>query len=115
MSVVNDVREVLQDFITPDLKAVQSELASLKDRLDRFERAVDQRFDKMDAGLDKMDSRFDKMDSRFNKMDDRFDEVLRESRKQHEDSMAAMRSVLDFVEVKQRLARLERLLPERPE
>lgn len=68
MSVVNDMREALPDFPTPELKAVQVEVAGLKDRLYRFERAVDQRFDKMES---------------------RFDEVLCESRKQHEDSMAA--------------------------
>ena len=45
MSVIEDSRKVLQDFIAPELRAVDARLAAVEKRLENFERQVDQRFD----------------------------------------------------------------------
>jgi len=87
MGAIEDVRSVVQDLVAPDLKAIRAELTAVQGRLDRIE-------------------------GRLDRVDVRFDEVLAQSRRQHEETIGAVRSVIDFAEVKQRLAALEKRLPE---
>jgi len=48
MSVIEDVRQVLQDFISPELKALTGKLENLEKRLDTFERSVETRLTNQD-------------------------------------------------------------------
>ena len=45
------------------------------DHFQKFEKRIDERFDKVDQRLDKVDERFDKVDARLDKMDKRFDGI----------------------------------------
>jgi tetrahydromethanopterin S-methyltransferase subunit G len=47
MSVVEDVRQVLQDFIAPELRAVNTRLDAIESKFDTRFTAIDQRFDDM--------------------------------------------------------------------
>jgi hypothetical protein len=56
MSVVEDVRQVLQDFLAPELRsinvrltAVEARLIAVEARFDTFEKHIDARFDRMEA------------------------------------------------------------------
>ena len=60
MSVIEDSRKVLQDFIAPELRAVDARLAAVEKRLDSFERQVDQRFQQVDRRFDKMEQQIDR-------------------------------------------------------
>lgn len=51
MSVVEDVRKVLQDFLAPDLRAINVRLDSLEKKVDENERRAEKRHDDVMAGL----------------------------------------------------------------
>jgi hypothetical protein len=52
MSVVEDVRQVLQDFISPELRALAMKMDNLEKRLDTFERSVETRFDTFERSVE---------------------------------------------------------------
>jgi hypothetical protein len=72
MSMVEDIRQVLQDFLAPELRAITA-------RLDSSEKVMEARFKEADSRLAAMEtqfnSRFKEIDSRFKEMDSRFNEV----------------------------------------
>jgi hypothetical protein len=47
MSVMEDSRKVLQDFIAPELPELSAHVGALEKRVDRFEVRVDKRFDEV--------------------------------------------------------------------
>jgi hypothetical protein len=82
MSVVEDMRQVLQDFIAPELRAVNQ----------RFD-GVNQRFEGVNQRFDAIDQRFDDMAAMMNT---RFDSLSKE-----------VAQVKDMLEIDRRLTRLE--------
>jgi len=62
MSVVEDVRQVIQDFLAPELRAMTA-------RLDSFEKIMDARFATVDAKFlaleQKLEFRFEATEARF--------------------------------------------------
>ncbi|NIF01158.1 hypothetical protein F3J38_13980 [Pantoea sp. Acro-805] len=52
--------------------ATTHRLDSLEGRFDKFEKDVNQRFDKIEDKLVKIDERFDKIDEKFDKIDEKF-------------------------------------------
>lgn len=51
MSVVEDSRKVLQDFIAPELRAVSARLDALEKKLDESERRAERRHDDVMASI----------------------------------------------------------------
>jgi uncharacterized protein (DUF3084 family) len=96
MSVIEDSRKVLQDFIAPELRAVDVRLAALEKRLDGFERQVDQRFQQVDQRFQQVDQRFDKMEQQIER---KFDQLL-----------AEIRSLKNVHELELRMAKYEAML-----
>jgi len=82
MSVVEDVRNALQDFLTPELR-------ELKARLD----AVEQQVQKLEGG-----------------MYDQFQQVERRAQQRHEDMMFVLRQGLEVRNLAERLAAVEEKL-----
>ena len=82
MSVVEDVRNVLQDFLTPELR-------ELKARLD----AVEQQVRKLEGV-----------------MQDQFQQVERRAQQRHEDMMFALRQGMEVRSLAERLAAVEEKL-----
>ena len=68
MSVIEDSRKVLQDFIAPELRAITTRLDALEKKVDENERRAEKR---------------------------------------HDEVMSAIRQVIDWSSIQQRLARLE--------
>ncbi|MBB6146059.1 flagellar capping protein FliD [Silvibacterium bohemicum] len=79
MSVVEDVRTVVQDFLAPELR-------ELKVRVDALEK--------------RMDERFSQVDSRFNQME-------KNAQARHEQVMFAIQQLADYATLAQRVSRLE--------
>lgn len=80
MSVVQDVRSAVQDPIAPELREVRARLDALKERVDRLEQSLEHRFDKVD----------------------------READKRHQEMMFAVRSLIDYNNLNERLSQLEK-------
>jgi len=68
MSVVEEVRQLFQDFIAPELRAFTA-------RVDALEKVMEARFEEMGSRFKEVDSRFKEIDSRFKEIDSRFKEV----------------------------------------
>jgi len=79
MSVVEDVRTVVQDFLAPELR-------ELKARVDALEK---------------------RMDDRFKQVDHSFEQVERSAQARHEQVMFAIQQLADYTTLAQRVARLE--------
>ena len=103
MSVIEDTRKVMQDFLAPELRAISARLDALEQRFG----VVDKRFDSVDKRIDGVDKRFDRVDKRFDAVDGRFDEVERKAEKRHDQIMAAIAGLADYTSIRERVARLE--------
>jgi capsule polysaccharide export protein KpsE/RkpR len=79
MSVVEDVRTVIQDFLAPELRELKARVEALEKR----------------------------MDDRFKHVDDRFDLAERTAHARHEQVMHAIQQLTDYTTLAQRVARLE--------
>jgi uncharacterized iron-regulated protein len=93
MSVVEDVRTVIQDFLAPELR-------ELKARVDALEKRMDDRFDHVEQ-------RFKHMEHRIDQVDHRFEQVERSAQARHEQVMHAIQQLTDYTALAQRVARLE--------
>ena len=57
MSVVDDVRKLLQDMVTPDLRALSVKVESLDKNIDAVEKSLDKKIDAVERHLtDKIDA-----------------------------------------------------------
>ncbi len=97
MSVVEDMRKVLQDFLAPELRAVQV-------RLDAIEEKMDARFEAIE---EKMDTRFDAVKSRFSAIED-----IATAR--HNEILAKLDGLKSSLELDKRVERLENRQPQHP-
>ena len=70
MSVVEDVRQVLQDFLAPELRAVSA-------RLDSIEKVMDARFGSVDVKFESIDVKFDALRTQIQGIGDKLDIDLR--------------------------------------
>ena len=97
MSVVEDVRQVLQDFIAPELRAVNTRLDAIESRLsanlDAMSARSDGRFNAINIRLDAIDQRFDDF---ITIMDTRFGSLSKD-----------VAQVKDMLDIDRRLTRLE--------
>jgi hypothetical protein len=62
MSVVDDVRVAIQDFLTPEMRELKARIDALEQQTNRFEERTERRFEHLES---KIDSRFDRLDRCF--------------------------------------------------
>ncbi|MGK3113840.1 hypothetical protein [Candidatus Pantoea formicae] len=66
-----DLSQAMEGMVRAQ-SATTHRLDSLEGRFDKFEKNVNQRFDKIEDKLVKIDERFDKIDEKFDKIDEKF-------------------------------------------
>jgi len=66
MSMVEDVRQVLQDFLAPELRAISA-------RLDAIEKVMEARFKEVDSRFKEVDSRFNEVTIRIQALQETVD------------------------------------------
>jgi|HubBroStandDraft_6_1064221.scaffolds.fasta_scaffold2012032_1 hypothetical protein len=82
MSVIEDGRKIMQDFIAPELRAISARLDSLEKRMDGF-------------------------DKRFDKVDGKFEDLDRKADRRHDEMMSAVAQMIEITMLRERVARLE--------
>ena len=101
MSVVADVRGVVQDLIVPDLKALQQRVDSLEKRMDERFQAADQRVQLLEKH---MDERFQTLEQRVQSLEqhmkDRFDRAEREAERRQSE-------LISYLSLEARIRRIE--------
>jgi len=105
MSVIEDTRKLLQDFLAPELRELTARVDALEQRMDaRFEtleHKVDARFENLEQ---RMDARFETFE---HKVDARFDASERLASERHVQTMQAITRLADVYELRERIARSE--------
>ncbi len=66
MSVVEDVRQVIQDFLAPELRTITA-------RLDSIEKVMTARFESVDTKFAAMDTKFDSLHKEIQGINDKLD------------------------------------------
>ena len=112
MSAVEDMRTVLQDFLTPELRALQ-------ERLTGIEKTVNTRIDGLDKRIDGIDRRLDSLEKRIDDFRVEVKEAMAESRgelrgemRAHADSLhgdirAGISHIVSQLQLDARLGKLE--------
>jgi len=86
MSVVEDVRTVVQDFLAPELR-------ELKARVEALEKRMDDRFEHVERSFEHVERSFGLME--------------RSAQARHEQVMLAIQQMTDYTTLAQRVARLK--------
>ena len=89
MGAVDDVRKLLQDLVTPEMRALSEQVKNLDNRIDHLDKNLNHRIDGLDKNLnDKMEGlrvemtrRFDYMESTF-RLDERVSLLEADRRKE---------------------------------
>jgi len=126
MSVIEDTRKLLQDFLAPELRELTARVEALEVKMDmRFDamddrqearfKEVDARFgalgEQIEAGSREVSTRFDslsdRLDGRFLEVDARFKaaEVLASER--HSQTIQSINRLADIYELRERITRIE--------
>ncbi len=77
-SFVEALRQVVQDLLVPELKAIQVTLQHHGELIQALQRQMDERFAKVDERFAKVDERFAKVDERFERLEASLDERFKE-------------------------------------
>jgi hypothetical protein len=101
MSVVEDVRQVIQDFLAPELRALTA-------RIDALEVKMDSRFEAIEA---KMEGRFgsseSKAESRFEAVNSRLAAIEERAALRHELILSQIESIRGQLSLDYRVRKLE--------
>ena len=98
------MRKVLQDFLAPELRAVQAHFDAVDVRFDAIEEKIDTRFKAIE---EKVDTRFDAIRSRFSALED-----IATAR--HNEILAKIDGLKSSLDLDKRVERLENRQPQHP-
>ena len=62
MGMIEEGRQLIQDFVTPEIRLIDARLTTLEKRVESFEAKVDKRFDLFETAVDK---RFDSLEGKI--------------------------------------------------
>ena|SRR5271166_46739 len=100
MSVVEDVRSALQDFVAPELRELRARVDALEEQQKQFRTDVEKRFDKVDKSFDTVGARFEKLEdnvnNRFDTVAARFEKLEDKLADRHEQLVTEIRRTADF-------------------
>ena len=69
MGFIEEGRQLIQDFVTPEIRSLDARLSAIEKRVELFDASVEKRFDAVDKRLDsfktEVDRRFDTLDSKI--------------------------------------------------
>jgi hypothetical protein len=78
MGVVEDIRKLLQDLVTPEMRALAVKVGSLDDKVETFRKDVNDKFETLRA---EMNRRFDYLETSF-RLDERVSLLEEDRRKE---------------------------------
>lgn len=90
MSVIEDTRKLLQDFLAPELRELSARVEALEERMNM-------RFDAVEKGVD----------ARFDALEKGFDAAERLASERHTQTVQAIGRLADVYELRERITRIE--------
>ena len=100
MGFIEEGRQLIQDFVTPEIRSIDARLSAVEKRLESLETNVDKRFDSVDK-------RFDSFETSVDKRFDTFESKMERNQAQVLETLHRMENYSHILE---RLARLENKL-----
>jgi len=65
MGFIEEGRQLVQDFVAPEIRALQVRIEAVEKKLDGLESQMDKRFDAIDRRIDSMDLRMERNQSQI--------------------------------------------------
>jgi uncharacterized protein involved in exopolysaccharide biosynthesis len=97
MSVVEDVRNVLQDFLTPELRELKARIEAVEKQVQKFAGAMHEQFQQAEH----------RTDDRFDFIQGQFQEAERRAERRHDEMSFLIRQGLEFRNLAERIAAIE--------
>src|SRR5271165_222776 len=118
MSVVADVRNVLQDFLTPELCELKARLDAVEQQVQKLDGTMHEQFQQVEHRADKrfsfIQEQFQQVERRaddgFTFMQGQFQEAERRAEKRHDEMSFLIRQGLEFRNLAERIAAIEEKL-----
>ena len=104
MGFIEEGRQLIQDFVTPEIRSLDARLTAVEERLGLLDARVEKRFDSVDKRFDSVDKRFDSAESSVGK---RFDSLENKMERNQAQVLETLRRMEDYSHVLERLARVE--------
>jgi len=96
MGVVEETRQVIQDFLAPELREMRGILSS-----------IDRRMESQDRRLESQDKRLESQDKRLDSQDKRFDTIEEAARARYENVIQRLETIQQSFAFDKRISNLE--------
>jgi Skp family chaperone for outer membrane proteins len=97
MSVIEDTRKLIQDFLAPELRSISARLDALDAKVETNERRAVERFQDLTA----------KVEANERRVAERFQDLTAKVSDQHQQTLAAIANLANYQAVLDRVAKLE--------
>jgi flagellar capping protein FliD len=67
MGFIEEGRQLIQDFVTPEIRSLDARLTGVEKRLESLEANIEKRFDSVDKRFESVDRRFDSLESKMDR------------------------------------------------
>jgi len=104
MGFIEEGRQLIQDFVTPEIRSLDARLTAVEKRVELLDAKVEKRFDAVDKRFDALESSIGKRFDAFGKKFDVLENKMERNQAQVLDTLHRMENYSDVLE---RLARLE--------
>jgi peptidoglycan hydrolase CwlO-like protein len=65
MGFIEEGRQLIQDFVTPEIRSLDARLTAVEKRLESLDAKVEKRFDSVERRFDSFDKRFDSLEGKM--------------------------------------------------
>ena len=97
MGFIEEGRQLIQDFVTPEIRSIDARLTAMEKRLESLETNVDKRFDSVDKRFDSLETEVDK----------RFDSLEGKMERNQAQVLDTLQRMENYSHILERLARVE--------
>ncbi len=104
MGFIEEGRQLIQDFVTPEIRSIDARLTAVEKKLEALEAKTDKRFDALEGKIEKSESRIEKFEL---KVDRRIDSLEAKMERNHAQVMDTLRSMEKYDQLAERMARVE--------
>jgi peptidoglycan hydrolase CwlO-like protein len=73
MGFIEEGRQLIQDFVTPEIRSLDARLTAVEKSLGLLDERVEKRFDSVDKRFDSVDKKFDSVDKRFDSLESKIE------------------------------------------
>ena len=67
MGFIEEGRQLIQDFVTPEIRSLDARINAVEKRIDSLDAKFEKRFDSVDKRFETVDKRFDTLESKMDR------------------------------------------------